>query len=276
MYPTSSSTILVSIISYHSRVSLLTLFSDTPFSKEGQELGSLLKKKASDEDIQPVIDSIQAQASEQALDPLVASTDVFMTAVCWVGSKSLSHVLACIDRTKTRLLDAGAQSEAARAQILTAVMSYWSAHPGVALSIVEKLLNYSILTPFNVVEWAVGSRSEGSSLAKPYIFELVRNTVGKVTGRARQVLPAESDAEARDKEAAAMRELFRTLNDALSSWATGSKDEQLEQDDGSSEREAVVRRWGQRWLRVFQRHGAIEEAFVLEQSKRTEMDTDEA
>ncbi|KAM5375366.1 hypothetical protein ACJZ2D_006066 [Fusarium nematophilum] len=247
---------------------------DTPFSKEGQEIGALLRRKAPDEDFQPIIDSIHSQATERALDPLVASTDVFVTAVCWVGSKSLSHVLACIDRTKGRLLEAGGASDAARAQIISAVMSSWRAHPGIALSIIEKLLNYSILTPFTVVDWALvastpsNGTNGGESLAEPHIFELVSNTVSKVTSRAHQVLTSpDSDEEARSKEAKATQDLFRAMNDVLVSWAGGSKDEQMEQGDGASEQEALIRRWGQRWLRVFKRMGTIEEAFALEAMK---------
>ncbi|KAF7558999.1 hypothetical protein G7046_g5150 [Stylonectria norvegica] len=247
---------------------------DTPFSKEGQELGALLRKKAPDEEIQPIIDSIQAQASELSLDPLVASTDVFMTAVCWVGSKSLSHVLACIDRTKGRLLDAGVASEAARSQIISAVMAYWHAHPGVAISIIEKLLNYSILTPFSVVDWALvastpaNGTNGGESLYQSHVFELVSNTVAKVTTRARQVLTApDTDEEICAKEAKATQDLFRAMNDALASWAGGNKDEMMETGDGTSEQEAMTRRWGQRWLRVFKRRGAIEEAFAIEAAK---------
>lgn len=247
---------------------------DTPFSKEGQEIGALLRRKAPDEEFQAVIDSIQTQATELALDPVVASTDVFVTAVCWVGSKSLSHVLACIDRTKGRLLDAGSSSEAARAQIISAVMAYWHAHPGVAISIVEKLLNYSILTPFSVIDWALvastpaNGTNGGESLAESYIFELVSNTVAKVTGRTRQLLVSpDADEETRTKEAKATRDLFHAMNDALVSWAGGSKDELMEEGDGSTDREALIRRWGQRWLRVFKRMGAIEEAFALEAAK---------
>jgi nuclear cap-binding protein subunit 1 len=261
---------------------IVTADVETPFSKEGQELGALLRRKAGDEEIQPVIDNIQAQATEQALDPVVTSTEVFMTAVCWVGSKSLSHVLACIDRTKTRLLDAGTHSEAARRQILGAVMSYWDAHPGVALSIVEKLLNYSILTPFTVVDWAVGAHGSAKSLAQPHIYELVSNTVAKVKSHTRQIVkaPAAAGEDAAsepdiEKETASMKELFAALNDALGSWAAGSKDELMEEGDGSSEKEALTRRWGQRWVRVFRRMGAVEEAFVLEQ-KKDKMDTSTA
>ncbi|KAI5924270.1 MIF4G like-domain-containing protein [Camillea tinctor] len=237
----------------------------TPFSAEGKELATLLKRKAPDEEIQPIIDRIHSAALDQAIDPLVTSTDVFMTAVCWVGSKSLSHVLACIERTKDRLLDAGAASEAARAQIITAVMSYWSAHPGVAISIVEKLLNYSIVTPLSVIDWAlVSDRAgpHGQALSKAWVFELVFNTVVKVTGRLRQVVSGGMGEGAED-EVAAMRDLFKGMEDALISWAQGTKDQMMDPVvvDGD---EDLVKRWGERWLRVFRRRSAIEEAFLLE------------
>lgn len=268
---------------------------DTPFAAEGKELAALLKRKAPDEEIQPVIDRIHSTALDQALDPLVTSTDVFMTAVCWVGSKSLSHVLACIERTKDRLLDAGAASEAVRSQIITAVMSYWSAHPGVAISIVEKLLNYSIITPGSVIDWAlVGDRAGpyGEALSKAWVFELVFNTVVKVTGRLRQVVSNSGSSTSSNKnngaenenenengngngngsknqnqnedEIAAMRDLFRAMEDALISWAQGTKDQIMDPvvSDGG---EDLIKRWGQRWLRVFRRRSAIEEAFLVEQ-----------
>jgi len=231
----------------------------------------------------------------------VTSTDVFTTAVLWVGSKSLSHVLACIERTKDRLLDAGAVSETARAQIISAVMAYWSAHPGVALSIVEKLLNYSILSPAAVIQWAFQSHAgarRGVALAEAHLFELVFNTVVKVTGRVRQVVAAPPPAapalkedgdvamegsevaaaaaaaaadEARSAEIQAMRDLFRLIDDSLVAWAAGSKDELLEgQTDDTADQDAMVRRWGERWLRAFRRRAAIEEAFLVEQRKRKE------
>ncbi|KAI1193791.1 MIF4G like-domain-containing protein [Nemania serpens] len=237
----------------------------TPFSAEGKELAALLKRKAPDEEIQPVIDRIHSAALDQAIDPLVTSTDVFMTAVCWVGSKSLSHVLACIERTKDRLLDAGAASEAARAQIITAVMSYWSAHPGVAISIIDKLLNYSIVTPGAVIDWAlVGDRagSDGQALGKAWVYELVSHTVVKVTSRLRQVVKSGA-VEGAQEEISAMRELFKAMNDALVSWAQGTKD-QLMDPATSDGGEDLIKRWGERWLRVFRRRSAIEEASLSE------------
>ncbi|KAI1763003.1 MIF4G like-domain-containing protein [Hypoxylon sp. FL1150] len=237
----------------------------TPFAVEGREIAALLKRKAPDEEIQPIINRIHSAALDQSIDPLVSSTDVFMTAVCWVGSKSLSHVLACIERTKDRLLDAGAASEAARAQIITAVVAYWSAHPGVAITIVEKLLNYSIITPNAVIEWAlVGDRAGpyGEALSKSWVFELVFNTVVKVTSRLRQVVSS-SGGDNNGEEVTGMRELFKSMEDALVSWAQGTKDQIMDPvvSDGG---EDLVKRWGERWLRVCRRRSAIEETFLLE------------
>lgn len=267
---------------------------DTPFAQEGRELAQLLKRKASDEDIQPVIERIHSLAIDQGLDPLVASTDVFTTAVLSIGSKSLSHVLAAIERTKDRLMDAGATSEPARAQIITAVMDFWSAHPGVAITIIEKLLNYSIVSPAAVVQWALvrhAGETRGEALARSHIYELVFNTINKVTKRMREVVASSAAAapqqaegedtdmsseldEAKKREAQAARELFRTTQDALVAWASGAKDELMEDAGGLSdaereERDRLVRRWGERWLRVVRRRAAIEENFLLEAEKNT-------
>ncbi|CAK7264880.1 Nuclear cap-binding protein subunit 1 [Sporothrix epigloea] len=167
------------------------------FAAEGRELVVLLKRKAPDEEVQAVIERIHSQALDiGGLDPLVTSTDVFTTAVLWVGSKSLSHVLAAIERIKDRLLDAGAASEAAPAQILEAVMAFWSAHPGVAIAIAEKLLNYAILTPGTIVSWALSKNKKARdgqvapNLAVLYVVEIVFNTVNKVTRRVHQLVGA--------------------------------------------------------------------------------------
>jgi nuclear cap-binding protein subunit 1 len=266
---------------------------DVPFAPEGRELASMLRKKVAEEDIQPIIDRIQSEALDRNLDPIVTSTDVFVTAVLHMGSKTLSHVLAAIERNKDRLLDIGAASDAAREQILDSVASYWAAHPGVAVTIVEKLLNYSILHPLTVIRWALvtsAGRTTGDSLAQAHVYEVVLNTVVKVSSRVRQLVSApapaaantvdgdttmgggDSSSEAEAAEVKAMRDLFRGIDDALVAWAEGSKDEMIEAEigegDGKSQQDRLVRRWGARWLRVFRRRAAIEEAFVQEAARK--------
>ncbi|KAG9235498.1 MIF4G like-domain-containing protein, partial [Amylocarpus encephaloides] len=208
--------------------------------------------------------------------PLVPSTDAYMTSICFIGSKSLSHVLSSIERCRERLLAIGPRSADARKQIIDSVMGYWKDQPGIGVNIVDKLLNYTILSPSSVIDWAV--TLDGKRLGLPYVYEMVSATIGKVTGRVRQVVRGKSTPglteEQRDvieqsviAERKAMKDLFALMEDSLISWATGSKDQAMQSGDGSSEEEAMVRQGGERWLRVFRRKFAVEEAWNMEAEK---------
>jgi nuclear cap-binding protein subunit 1 len=223
--------------------------------------------------IQPVIDRIHQQALDLRLpDPLVPSTDAYVTAICYIGSKSLSHVLSSIERCKERLLAIGPASPAARKQIIESVMEYWKDQPGIGVNIVDKLLNYTILSPASVVEWALAK--EGTRLSKAYVYEMVSATIGKVTGRVRQVVRAKNASglvpeqkmmlvDTVERERKSMKELFQLMEDSLGGWVTGSKDQAVEGGDGDSIEEATIRQWGERWLRVFRRKIAVEDAVCI-------------
>lgn len=197
-----------------------------------------------------------------------------MTAICFIGSKSLSHVLSCIERCKERLLALGSRSEAARRQIITSVMEYWSEKPGVGVNVVDKLLNYTILTPLSVINWALTDNiGTGRVLTLAHIYEMVASTMHKVTNRVRQIviarnqaeLPAEQKAmldETLEKERSQMKELFATVEDSLTGVASGVVDEMAESRDQDTEGEALLRIWGGKWLRVFRRKMAVEESWI--------------
>ncbi|EAS37257.3 cap binding protein [Coccidioides immitis RS] len=251
----------------------------TPYSKEGQEILQLIRKKASDEEIAPVIASIEEQAKAHGIaDPSIPSTDAFVTSICCVGSKSLSHLLSSIERCKERLLAIGPRSAAARRQIITSVMEYWVDQPGNAVNIVDKLLNYTILTPLSVIEWAlVDNLAAGSILAKPHIFEMISATMGKVTNRIRQIVAARTQPtlvepqlsviqDALTRESADMRAMFRLIDDSIVPVASGTNDVMMERDDDSAlaPENELIREWGKRWLRVFRRKAAVEDAFITE------------
>jgi nuclear cap-binding protein subunit 1 len=208
-------------------------------------------------------------------DPLVLSTDAYVTSICYIGSKSLSHVLSCIERCKERLLAIGATSPAARKQIIESVMEYWRDQPGIGVNIIDKLLNYTILSPTSVVDWALAK--EGVRLSEAHVFEMISATVGKVTGRVRQVVKATNAKglmeeqkkildETVERERKGMKELFQAMEDSLVGWATGSKDQIVESGD-MGPGDAMIRQWGERWLRAFRRKIAVEEAWYLEAEK---------
>lgn len=240
----------------------------------------LIRKKATDEDIGSVIAEIEKEANEHGVeDAMIPSTDAFVTSICYVGSKSLSHVLSCIERNKERLLAIGPRSAAARRQIITSVMEYWVDQPGIAINIIDKLLNYTILTPLSVVEWALLDRIDaGKILAQAHVYEMVSATVGKVTNRIRQIVAARTQRglyepqlsvvdETLNREKADMQTLFTLIEDSIVPVAGGSNDELMERsDDDPSTREEneIIRRWAVRWRRVFQRKAAVEAAFIAD------------
>ncbi|CAK1365649.1 Nuclear cap-binding protein subunit 1 [Cercospora beticola] len=249
----------------------------TPYAKEGQEVLALLKKKAPEDEIQKVLDSVHEQAAARGVaDPLVASTDIYMTSILSIGSKSLSHVLSTIDRCKERLLNIGQSSESARRQVIASVVDFWSDHPGTAVNIVDKLLNYTIITPMSVISWAlVDNMDRGRALASSQVYEMVSITMFKVTNRVRQVLGERNNLnldyssrkqidEALPNERQAMRDLFAAIEDAVSAVANGAQDEMIERYDGDNNEQQLIQLWGQRWARVWRRKAAVEEAIVGE------------
>ncbi|KAI9772878.1 MAG: hypothetical protein M1840_008760 [Geoglossum simile] len=250
-------------------------FDETPYALEGKEVIALLRKKAPEEDVQAVLNLIQEKAVGMGVsDPLIPSTDAYVTSICAIGSKSLSHVLSCIERCKDHLLAIGPQSEIARRQIITSVMDYWKDQPGIGVNIIDKLLNYTILTPMSVVEWAlIYHNGQGHNLAKSHIYEMVFTTVFKVTNRVRQIAAARdqeglpedqvnmlNETLAREREE--QKVMFRVIEDSLVNPANGFRDEKMENGKGEGVEEKLLRKWPERWLKVFQRKLAVEEAVV--------------
>ena len=156
-------------------------------------------------------------------------------------------------------------------------MDYWRHQTGVGLNIVDKLLNYTILTPESVVGWALVDHVErGTVLSEAWLYEMIAGTVGKVTNRVRQIvaairrpgLPDEQAGllkETLDREMGDMKSLFGMVEDAIVSFKDGNQDQMMESDGQSPGEEGLIKEWGARWMRVFQRQYAVEESWVREE-----------
>jgi len=160
-------------------------------------------------------------------------------------------------------------------------VGYWSqTQPGVAVNIVDKLLNYTILTPASVIEWALATPERlagGRLLADAWVYEMVSRTVDKVTGRVRQIVAARMQSgmaagqvallnDTLAKEVADMRALFATVEDALGGVAEGIAGGMVEEDDDGDDgaESTFCRTWGVKWLRTFRRKLAVEESVLGE------------
>lgn len=251
----------------------------TPFSPQGIELAQLIRRKATNEEFTPILEQIEQEATASGLpEPALYSTDAFVTSICWVGSKSLSHVLACIERSKERLLSISSASSTCRKQIITSVVEFWRNQTGVGVIILDKLLNYQILTPSAVIEWAlIDHVARGTLLASTWCYEIVDNTAKKVATRVRSIVEAirqpgleaeQKDAlqQALTRELESMKSLFALIEDALVGIRNGNQDEMMESSDAlRAEEEELLKSWGRKWARVFQRKYAVEESWVREE-----------
>ena len=254
----------------------------TPYAEPARALFELLRTKAPDEELAAgPLAAIESLATDQGVsDPSIPSTDAYITSICYLGSKSLSHMLSQIERCKERLLSLGPRSEpAARMQIISSVLDYWSEKPGVGVNVVDKLLNYTILTPQSVVLWAVGpdNLGIGQNLCKEHVYEMVASTIHKVTQRVRQIVTArinlpdiETDQiallnDTLTTERSNTAALFALILDAVTPLAEGTSDAMLESaatDDGVQMN--LLKIWGRKWQLRFRRWQAVEEAWCEE------------
>ncbi|KIV85171.1 hypothetical protein PV11_00901 [Exophiala sideris] len=251
----------------------------TPFAAQGREIAQLIRRKAANEEFTPILEKIEQEAAESGIsEPELQSTDALVTSICWVGSKSLSHVLAVIERCKERLLAMCAGSAGSRKQIITSVMDYWKDQTGVGVVILDKLLNYQILTPSSVVEWAlIDHVARGTMLANAWCYELVERTTKKVAARVRSIVnairqPGLADDQKNeiqqtlDQELENMKSLYAIIEDAVVSIRDGNQDEMMESSDAlRAEDEELLKTWGGKWAKVFQRKYAVEQSWVREE-----------
>lgn len=251
----------------------------TPYAEQGVALRTKLQQKAPEEEMVSVLTVIEQEAEKAGLsNPKLASTDAFVTSILYNGSKSLSHALALIERNRERLSNLANEDLRLRKQIVSSVLDFWKYQIGTGVFLIDKLLNYGIVTPMSVVEWAlIDNVDRGTILTKNWCYELIVKTTSKVVSRVRQVVskirdPRLSDEErstlqaALDKEMIDMKALFAAVEDAVGSVASASEDGMVESSDAlRAEQETILREWGAKWLRVFRRKAAVEESWVREE-----------
>ena len=248
----------------------LTVLIGAPFSGEARELLSLIRRKDSASEIDAVLSKIQQADPQDGTDSFLASVGVFATCVCFAGSKSLSHLLSYVERCRERLLALSATGEESKRQIITSVMEYWSEKPGTGINVVDKLLNYTILSPISIVGWVFERSQKEELLTRPYAFELVAGTVFKVTNRVRQIISARNQDnlsleqvellnETLAKEKDQMNELFDEVEAQLD--RLGSSADTISDTDASE-----ITGWAQRWLHTFQRKRQVEAMWGSQES----------
>ncbi|KAJ1968031.1 Nuclear cap-binding protein subunit 1 [Dispira parvispora] len=123
--------------------------------------------------------------SDNALTRVVR--DVFVQCVLFIGRKSFSHMLNVIERYLPLLKKFGMDADA-KHHIVETVNEFWKDNPQFVTIIVDKLLNYRVVSPLSVLTWALNPlRVQFDYPAPFYVWETLRNTIHKLESRIQQI-----------------------------------------------------------------------------------------
>lgn len=249
---------------------------ENPLAEVGKDLLSVVSERKSEEEIKAAFEKVTLTAQERGLiddaDPGAVTRDAYVTVICHIGAKSLSHVLSCIERTKETLLALGTEHPDARRQIVGSVLNYWKDQPGIGANVVDKLLNYSIISPLSVVEYALHDAGP-EALSQVHAWEMVATTINKVNNRLRQILAAKDSVLGAEgvlpEQIAVFEETLRSAKEEqelilkVVTERLGRLRE-LEDDDDLDgavdvESRAWVQWWAKGWLKAFMRKFGVQD-----------------
>lgn len=250
------------------------------FGDKAKEIVQLIRKRAPVEEFEPLLEAVESDAKASGSSDAQAKAttlDVLTTSIAWVGSKSLSHVLAIVERSKSLLLQLTSTDIALQGQIISSFVEYWQHQTGTAVTIALKLVNYQVLTPEGVINWAFSAGVDGGrSLAKVYLWEVVVGVVAKMQAKVRAVVkvartPGLDDEKRIELRGVVEREVV-TFNTLLAQIKTGLATVQSGAASSNStgvvtteEEEALIKVWAAKWALAIDRLEKVLALYVREE-----------
>lgn len=216
---TSCMMIRVSIINFVFSCQVLSSFVANPNYETAQGLLDLLRGRNTAETVLEHVESLR-NSSE------VSETTIrFITiqALLHIGSRSFSHLLNAIERYLPLLRAISGSSSGddgerktigstiaeARMDILSATAAFWKSNTQMVGIVFDKLMQYQIVDPGDVVDWVFENRDKEGVLGEGLDWELLKAAVDKANGRVliarRKVTSVKKDEEdkrAREKASA--------------------------------------------------------------------------
>lgn len=169
-----------------------------PYYDAAQTVLGLLRGRAKAEDVmahlESVKNSLETTDSDTNIDSVIRS--IAVQSLLHIGSRSFSHFLNAIERylPLLRNLASGSISTTstssleARMDILTAVSDFWSHSKHMIVIVFDKLMQYQIVDPTDVVSWAFTQGVERiAASTHPSVsslqWEVIKSALDKANGR---------------------------------------------------------------------------------------------
>ncbi|KAL4241306.1 Nuclear cap-binding protein subunit 1 [Abortiporus biennis] len=168
----------------------------SPNHDAAQTVLNLLRGRAKAEDVmsslESIRNSIETVDSEANVDSIVRS--IAVQSLLHIGSRSFSHFLNAIERyllllrnlASGSITTSGNPNLEARFDILNAVSSFWRKSHHMVAIVFDKLMQYQIVDPTDVVSWAftyAKDISSGPQNVTAFQWEVIKGALDKANGR---------------------------------------------------------------------------------------------
>ena len=138
-----------------------------------------------------------------SIDSVIRS--IVMQSLLHIGSRSFSHFLNAIERYLP-VLRTLAQGAEAKADLLGAAAEFWRRNPQMVRIVFDKLMQYQIVDPSDVIGWAFTAKTESVAYINTFKWGNIQGALDKANGRvqiarkkAATLGKEEDDKKAREK-----------------------------------------------------------------------------
>lgn len=167
----------------------------TRFYAEAQSLVALLQNRADTNTLTEYLDDFKTKAEAADLDSNAESIKLLMHCILQNGYQSFSHALDTIEHNLVIMKNTCSSNDANQAIAIAAVWSFWAQRPFVASTILQKLVNYRIFSPANIMHHILRQNGLVGHSVK---FELLESSMDKVFARRQQAREAYQEARSKN------------------------------------------------------------------------------
>ncbi|KAI9511289.1 MIF4G like-domain-containing protein [Russula earlei] len=150
-----------------------------PHYDAAQSILNQLRSRAKPEDVLAHLETVKNSLAEMAdvnEDPDTLIRSIAIQSLLHIGARSFSHFLNAVERYLTVLRALSGSSEA-KTHVLELVASFWQRSHQMVGIVFDKLMQYQIVEPADVVGWVFAHSSKGLD------WDLLRSAVDKANGR---------------------------------------------------------------------------------------------
>ncbi|KAI0829290.1 cap binding protein 80-PB [Trametes gibbosa] len=167
-----------------------------PHHESAQALLTLIRGRAKPEDVMTHLETLRNGMMETVSNADTIVRSLVMQSLLHIGSRSFSHFLNAIERylpllrnlAAGQISTGGTSNAEARTDIMNGVASFWKNSRHMILIVFDKLMQYQIVDPTDVVGWTFAHYTEvvdGKRKAtfNAFQWDLLKSALDKANGR---------------------------------------------------------------------------------------------